>query len=55
VLCVGIYTQFPHKIKRLTPHLPMFINLGEKYLSTLEKKIEKVCIFGVSADFFQRA
>lgn len=38
VLCVGIYTQFPHKIKRLTPYLFMFINLGEKYFSTLEKK-----------------
>ena len=38
VLCVGIYTQFPHKIKRLTPYLFMFINLGEKYFSKLEKK-----------------
>jgi hypothetical protein len=38
VLCVGIYTQFPHTIKRLTLYLFMFINLGEKYFSTLEKK-----------------
>lgn len=38
VLCVGIYTQFPHKIKRLTLYLFMFINLGEKYFSKLEKK-----------------
>ena len=38
VLCVGIYTQFPHKIKRLTPYLFMFINLGEKYFSKLEEK-----------------
>jgi hypothetical protein len=39
VLCVGIYTQFPHKIKRLTPYLFMFINLGEKYFSKLVSKL----------------
>ena len=38
VLCVGIYTQFPHKIKRSTSHFFIFINLGETYFSNLEKK-----------------
>ena len=37
-LCVGIYTQFPHKIKMPTPYLFMFMNLGGKNSSKLEKK-----------------
>lgn len=38
VNCVGIYTQFPHKIKMTTPYFFIFINLGENYFSKLEKK-----------------
>jgi hypothetical protein len=38
VLCVGIYTHFPHKIKRPTSHFFIFINLGETYFSKLEKE-----------------
>lgn len=38
VNCVGIYTQFPYKIKRTTPYFYIFINLSENYFSKLEKK-----------------